>query len=674
MTSDRFLSTTPPPIQTRVESEEVIVEPGQWYWILKGDNDDEWFACAKKVGSNFVEFHAAEGGYTRIHVDNLFDRVRREPNPEKVFADKLADLKVRLASQIAQIQATMARLSLSKDAQLSTSTALVAMSGQTDLEKYELALKEARDTELPALFESLRSTHKSMERLVKARLIPIESKIEEMTEVVDHVKGRLFSLSLYAGFSERVKQIKDGKPAKIDEVLRIMQRRLYMDEEALVGYEHGGMEFSDIKAFDRWLGKKKNMERLLPFERCVAAFRVRRHAKDRSELKNPFLRIALEEEDELTFLYIRNGGRLFRINTKLKFGHLLFPNRGEFSLDDNEPLMVKDSRGSSSHDDEIETMPRKSWELSKAEEEERRRKSEEWDEQNPREEWEARELERLKKAWAEDPEAARRKQNRGILCGGRNEPHVYGWEWEKANPFGNVSRTRGFDFEAWHPLDASYVYFDECMKGLKKRVEYYNRIAYIVQGLFDRSAVFDPHLPVNLASPAGVIELIYDQQTLFDGQRPDFEEYRRKLGEAITKDSTLFGQEQIWEEQEGKKESGRRRSESVKHFRPHGNPGPGRLAKPEKLKKNGDAVFAWYRQRQTPVTRRLFMPQRERIRCTLSVPLDKLFNMSAYQAGDYLQFFRDPRTRAEYMKWAEILLTAEEFAAGNLKAQERTWT
>jgi hypothetical protein len=42
-------------------------------------------------------------------------------------------------------------------------------------------------------------------------------------------------------------------------------------------------------------------------------------------------------------------------------------------------------------------------------------------------------------------------------------------------------------------------------------------------------------------------------------------------------------------------------------------------------------------------------------------------NVSAYKPGEHLQFFQDPRTRAKYMKWAPMLLAAEDFHAGKLK-------
>jgi len=54
----------------------------------------------------------------------------------------------------------------------------------------------------------------------------------------------------------------------------------------------------------------------------------------------------------------------------------------------------------------------------------------------------------------------------------------------------------------------------------------------------------------------------------------------------------------------------------------------------------------------------------ESIRTTLTVPQNRLFNISAYQPGDFKQFYRDPRTRGDYLRWAHMLLTAEDYHAG----------
>lgn len=53
----------------------------------------------------------------------------------------------------------------------------------------------------------------------------------------------------------------------------------------------------------------------------------------------------------------------------------------------------------------------------------------------------------------------------------------------------------------------------------------------------------------------------------------------------------------------------------------------------------------------------------------MQVPADKLFNVSAYTPGDCRQFYRDPRTRAEYLQWAPLLIAAEEFHAQNLNPE-----
>jgi hypothetical protein len=49
--------------------------------------------------------------------------------------------------------------------------------------------------------------------------------------------------------------------------------------------------------------------------------------------------------------------------------------------------------------------------------------------------------------------------------------------------------------------------------------------------------------------------------------------------------------------------------------------------------------------------------------------------VSAYKPGDFRQFFEDPRTRQEYLKWAPLMLTAEDYYAGkNLKStQDTSW-
>lgn len=52
---------------------------------------------------------------------------------------------------------------------------------------------------------------------------------------------------------------------------------------------------------------------------------------------------------------------------------------------------------------------------------------------------------------------------------------------------------------------------------------------------------------------------------------------------------------------------------------------------------------------------------------SIEVPVSQLLNVSAYKPGDFKQFFADPRNRQEYLKWAPLLLAAEDYHAGIIR-------
>jgi len=51
---------------------------------------------------------------------------------------------------------------------------------------------------------------------------------------------------------------------------------------------------------------------------------------------------------------------------------------------------------------------------------------------------------------------------------------------------------------------------------------------------------------------------------------------------------------------------------------------------------------------------------------SITVPAAELFNVTAYQPGDYKRFFADPRTRSNYLEWAPLMLAAEDYHAGKI--------
>jgi hypothetical protein len=654
-----------------------MLSVGQWYWVLtdedgqvEADDDDSeesepgnlpdlidhasvsalpkppvegaWLGCLVKIGSNHVEIRQPDVShgynYCRVHFDEIHSRLVLENLPDATLQGHIRHYHQKSQFLMGQIQALTLRLGLSSSPMIScgpgaesplasqTNRALAVLNGQNNINAYQVALRKAKDEELPALFGALEVANQELTRWMKAQSLPLMAQSEGIKESLNDVDDRIFNVSIYAGLGETAVKVRDGKPAAIDERLRIMQRRLYMDEECLMNYRAGGMEFKDIAAYDKWLSKPENFNRILPFQRCIVAMRVRRDEKKRDwegSLRQLMENVRVSASDKFTYMYIRNGEQLWRLDMEMEFDELIFPDKTMLNL--SEPMMFKTFAGS--RIDEMITVADFEQRLAKYNETQEQIRN--WCESNP----------------------------------GKDSFHC------------PIREDRWFRQSDWHPFDNTSVYFDEAKGEIDQRIKYYNRIALIVQGLYDRSLVLHPHLPVRTWDANGfedAIELIYDSSySLTFGEPPDFEAYRAGVNALATADSLFVGQENFWMRLEAKRECDRldrdyrsRKSEyRPTLFKPRGNPGPGLVEKAEKLQIRAQkATFKWERERK----RQSEWGENAPVSCSLTVPFAELLNVSAYKAGDYKVFFRDPRTRTEYLKWAPLLLTAEDFLAGKL--------
>lgn len=626
----------------RVLTEFEKAELGQWYWVNDKD-DGRILMCVMEIGSNYVQLHEPElRGYrlTRVHRDEFTETLTLEPNPDQHIQKMVQHYQDALTANLAEIQRLTESLGIAPQIANQSSgdengRALAVLSGQVDVEAFKTALVLAKKETLPQLFERNGKLTGELTRWLSAPSMTMKAKLEPMKESVNKIEDRIFSISLYAGIFETVATLSDGAPAAREEKLRIMQRRLYMDEECLLDYESGGMEFKDIRAFDLWLAKPNNRDRILPFARCMVSMRVRRKTKDRDGIGlDEIVKFSLAQADKLTYLIIRNGEQLYRICTEIDFGELMFPERAVF--DPSEPMMMKvRSR------DRIEDMMTKREFDSRIEESNRRHAaSEQWQIDNPRKEWE---------------------QANPDKC------------WHYFNPY----RGETFSGHGWQPFDDSSVYFDQGMQKIEQEIKEYNRIALVVQGLFDRTHTLIPHNPVQMWKPASFaasVELVYDaSMALHWGEAPDIHTYIAACNAMATADSIMFGQELLWMEREAERENVKTdnnwripsdRKYYYKTLRPSGDPGPGRVAKMAGFTPRSKvATFTWLKE-----TRPYYSNNTKRAQ--IKAPLDKLFNVSAYQLGDYKRFFADPRTRAEYLEWAPMLMSAEDYHRGALAASE----
>ncbi len=639
---------------------------GHWYWVTQpeseqskamGDHETEaapdtlmrppvkgaWLGCLTHIGSNYFEVQAPrETGFTRIlrvHFDEATSLLAKVENPEAVLHAHAVHFQMKSNALLQSINDLTQRLGLSTQTAVGhssgsrsdthymsdqTSRALTVLNGKNNIAAYQDALNKAKEEELPALFEALAKSNAALTKWMSAPTLPLLVQAQSLQGTIASIDDRIFNVSIYAGLGETAIQVRDGEAAALNEKLRIMQRRLYMDEECLMNYRAGGMEFKDIGEYDQWLAQEENFKRILPFERCMVAMRVRRKTKEREwdgSLAQAIRQIKVQASDKFTFLYIRNGAQLWRLDLQMEFDELIFPDRHILNL--AEPMMfLKSGR------DISEMITVADFEARVAERVSISEKRNQWKLENP--------------------------DQHPIHCPFRSD----------------------FEPSRWARFDQSSVYFDEAQAKLDKEVKYYNRIALIVQGLYDRSLVLHPHLPVQTWSVAGfekAIELIYDSSyALTYGAAPNFEAYREALNATANVESMFVGQERFWMALEAERESARidkdyrRRDKNYrpKLFQPYGNPGPGLVSKAHKIgARSWDVTFKWTRKR----LRENAWGENSPVSCSVTVPIQELLNISAYKLGDYKRFFADPRTRQEYLQWAPLLLTAEDFLHGKLE-------
>ncbi len=588
--------------RTRAAADEPITALGRWYRVK--DDERTLLGCVTRLGSNYAKLTFVGDSAMRVHFDRFDELCEPVDDIDPILAQHVEQHRAAAATLMDEVRAIVAKLGLTGTTALTPDTqGLVLATSKQPIADYKAALVLAKKDTLPALFRAIEEENKAMAMWMNGSLIPLRATLEQARKSVDGIEDRSFNVELYAGLTEQVEQIADGVPAARDEKIRLMQRRCYMDEECLADYKAGGMDINGLEGFDKWLARSKNRNRILPFPRCVVAFRVRRNMKDRPwrTLAQLFSNMELERADKLTFLYIRNGDRLYRLSTEVDFEEKLFP------------------------DLDRDTYAGKLW---------------------------------VDTSWSSAREIISDREYRGL----REDDKRVRAEIRKA-PKKDRWRFRGCDghrADDFTPVDPSNVYFDDANAKINSELKKHNRIALILQGLLDRSPVLHPHPAWRLWTDEdfrAALELIYDDsRTLTPGDAPDFEAYRTAANATLRVGSMTVGQRDFWRAREAKK--GDHHLHSYKHYNDPGPPELERIA--AWSTRTRTAVFRWHRQR---VTARRYSWEPATYQQSVKVPAAALFNVEAYKPGDIKRFFADPRTRADYLRWAPLLITCEDWHA-----------
>jgi hypothetical protein len=200
--------------------------------------------------------------------------------------------------------------------------------------------------------QEMKSKMTMMKALLENKMYQLRQVIEPLQAEIARVTKIIWTIELYLGIREDIELIQDGKEASIDEPIHFMQERLYMDEE--VGDPtNDGLDFNNIEDFFQWLKKFNeyfqyhNYKLLLPYEKSVRIMKVRRNDKNYND---PWVNFRMNQLNEITVLLIRNGERIYCIQTDMDFGDKLFPMESELMdlrdkiLKDTENVLSRNGR------------------------------------------------------------------------------------------------------------------------------------------------------------------------------------------------------------------------------------------------------------------------------------------------------------------------------------------
>jgi len=523
-----------------------------------------------------------------------------------------------------------------------------------DVKKYKNALVKAKEKALPELFAQVKEQHKQMATWMKAELIPAQAELSAAEEVTAVIEGKIHTVELYAGLQEELVQVREGEPAELSARVHLMQRMHFMDEECLAKYEAGGMDFNDVREFDAWLARDGNFGRILPHDRCIVAFRIRRNNKDYGDL-NAFISLKFNQHNKATFLYIRNGRQLWRMHTSIEFNEGLFPRREDEDLLGDQELWIKADEYHLNNFQGTIT---------------RRQRDHMIDQHRAKRDYLAQKIWQWHRAG---------KPDGNWLCVAVSDDFNY--HHKLGDQYAQTGKPDRWHLDArcaadeYELLTPENIYYDDAMRRIRAATLEHNRVAVIVQGLLDRSTCLHPHPPWRIWTTEGFatgIELVYDvSRVLTPGEAPDFEEYRRQLNRGLKTGCHTIGQYAAWHEHMERIYG----DKAWRHEGRHGR-GPGKIHRVHRMKRDGSCEFRWERSRAKakwidhPTKSGYLKAVYPEIEVKWLCPAGRLTCVDAYTPGDFHLFYDDPRVRADYLQWAPILLACEDWHHAQREKQD----
>lgn len=318
---------------------------GDFYWVKYSYSHDdielekERLMCINHIGSNYFRFTIYSSSRSscdiKIHFNDFLNKCRREENWESILNDQIEHTKLAMQCK------TQEMIKSGQDLCVIPTDVSTMVEKESDSFLPVIATQSPKEyqNQLVVLKHSLPDLEKEMSELSdefatasRNLVLPYVFKMEAVKDILGCVDDRIFSLDLYCGIQEDLVKIKSGESAPFDTKISVRQQMLFMDEEALIDYDKGGMDFGSIDKFDEWVVKPNNLNRILPDQRGIVAMKVRRHKKeygDPRDLSQAIVFAEWHKQDLSTYLLIRNGQNVYRISSQTDFSPRLIPKLNE---------------------------------------------------------------------------------------------------------------------------------------------------------------------------------------------------------------------------------------------------------------------------------------------------------------------------------------------------------
>ncbi len=224
------------------------------------------------------------------------------------------------------VEVTQSLAAVSPQALLSNDSTSAPMSRTEMVTAAKLHIGQAKQSAL-AMKEKIQMQVAAAQALVAEQVTALELRSKELKEMLAKAEECVWTLNLYVGTDEDIVQLREGEPAPKDDRIVIRQLILFMDEESTAVAARGGIDVTNVELFDKWIKKKRNLQTVFPESKGIVAFHIRRtsfcYDDPWDERKN-------EENIKNTYLLIRNGERLWRVQIDMLLGNHLFPTAAEF--------------------------------------------------------------------------------------------------------------------------------------------------------------------------------------------------------------------------------------------------------------------------------------------------------------------------------------------------------